>query len=136
MPSVSSLIIEVGKQKRVVFEVAFLFFMKIIKERSGCLSGKLGKSIHSFLVAQTEHSVNLLAHPVHVLPNFGIDQFSIDLGGDDGLVPEDFLQGFKWYAFVQNQGRKGMTYNISKIRQVSIQQIKLIVSRKSHIPNW
>lgn len=56
------------------------------------MSGKPGKSIHSFLVAQAEYSADFLTHPVRVLTDFWIDQFGVDLRGDDGLVPEDFLQ--------------------------------------------
>jgi len=47
-----------------------------------------------FLVGQAEHSADLLTHPVRVLTDFWIDQLGVDLRGDDGLVPEDFLQGF------------------------------------------
>ena len=73
------------------------------------MSDKPGKSIHSCLVAQVEHSADLLTHPVRVLTDFWIDQLGVDLRGDDGLVPEDFLQGFKRHAIAQGQGRKGMT---------------------------
>lgn len=45
-----------------------------------------------FLVGQAEHSADLLTHPVRVLTDFWIDQLGVDLRGDDGLVPEDFLQ--------------------------------------------
>ena len=79
------------------------------------MSGKPGKSIHSFLVAQAEYSADFLTHPVRVLTDFWIDQFGVDLRGDDGLVPEDFLQGFKRHAFAQGQGRKGMTCKVSNI---------------------
>ena len=79
------------------------------------MSDKPGKSIHSCLVAQVEHSADLLTHPVRVLTDFWIDQLGVDLRGDDGLVPEDFLQGFKRHAIAQGQGRKGMTCSVSKI---------------------
>ena len=68
-----------------------------------------------FLVGQAEHSADLLTHPVRVLPDFGIDQLGVDLRGDDGLVPEDFLQGLKRHALGQGQGRKGMTCKVSNI---------------------
>lgn len=54
-----------------------------------------------FLVGQAEHSADLLTHPVRVLTDFWIDQLGVDLRGDDGLVPEDFLQGFKRHAPAQ-----------------------------------
>lgn len=54
-----------------------------------------------FLVGQAEHSADLLTHPVRVLTDFWIDQLGVDLRGDDGLVPEDFLQGFKRHALAQ-----------------------------------
>ena len=62
-----------------------------------------------FLVDQAEHPADLLTHPVRILTDFWIDQLGVDLRGNDGLVPEDFLQGFKWHALAQGQGRKGMT---------------------------
>ena len=54
-----------------------------------------------FLVGQAEHSADLLTHPVRVLTDFWIDQLGVDLRGDDGLVPADFLQGFKRHAPAQ-----------------------------------
>ena len=52
-----------------------------------------------FLVDQTKHPADLLAHPVRVLPDFGIDQLGVDLRGDDGLVPRTFCRvssGMPW----------------------------------------
>ena len=65
-----------------------------------------------FLVDQAEHPADLLTHPVRILTDFWIDQLGVDLRGDDGLVPEDFLQGFNRHALAQDQGRKGMTCNM------------------------
>ena len=65
-----------------------------------------------FLVDQAEHPADLLTHPVRILTDFWIDQLGVDLRGDDGLVPEDFLQGFKRHALAQDQGRRGMTCNM------------------------
>ena len=70
-----------------------------------------------FLVGQAEHSADLLTHPVRVLTDFWINQLGVDLRGDDGLVPEDFLQGFKRHALAQGQGRKGMTSDMEYTRR-------------------
>ena len=44
-------------------------------------------------------------HPVRVLTDFWIDQLGVDLRGDDGLVPEDFLQGFKPVSYTHLESR-------------------------------
>lgn len=51
----------------------------------------------------------LLTYPVCIFAHFRIDEFGIYLCGQNGLMPQHFLQSFQWHPFEDGQNGEGVT---------------------------
>ena len=51
----------------------------------------------------------LLTYLVCIFAHFRIDEFGIYLCGQNGLMPQHFLQSFQWHPFEDGQNGEGVT---------------------------